>query len=122
MPALLFGLAAVPLPEASSSLGLAGITPSVSAAFPRPIPGGNPAGVQPPMQEPSAALPAHVAYSRFDTQRLAHQSLVHQDRARPGVVAEWQPGLKTALRGIVFHPEIKNEMREVFSRSLCGLS
>ena len=98
-------LGAGPLPGAGPSPGLAMVALSGSAAAADPVPAGIPAGVQTPTQAPSAAVPAPTQ-SRFGTQRLPYQSLVHQDRDRPGVIAEWQPTLQTALRGFVFHPDI----------------
>ena len=83
------------------------VAPDVSAALPGPASGAALASRQPPAQEPSTALSGPVTQSRVGTQRLAYQSLVHQDRDRPGVVAAWQPGVQTALRGFVFNPEIK---------------
>ena len=99
-------LAAGPLPGAGPSPGTAMVATSVSAAVADPAPAGIPAGVQAPVQAPPVAVPAPATKSRVGTQRLAYQSLVHHDRDRPGVVAEWQPGLSTALRGFVFHPDI----------------
>jgi len=112
IPALVLSLAAGPLPGAGPSPDEAFGVPRVSPTLPGAGASGVPVGVQPPVQEISVAMPAAATQSRFGTQRLAYQSLIHQDRERPGAVAEWQPGSQTSLRGFVFHPEIKHGPQE----------
>jgi len=115
IPALFLSLAAGPLPGSGPSPGAAVVVPSVPSA----LPGTGSSEVLPAAQ-------AAVTQARFGTQKLAYESLVHQDRDRPGAVAEWQPGSQTALRGFVFHPEIKSGPQEpeespAFEQQLFGV-
>jgi len=58
--------------------------------------------------ERSGRMQGIPTQTRFGTQKLAYQSLIHLDQDRPGVVAEWRPGLQTDVRGFVFHPDIRD--------------
>ena len=107
IPALALSLAAGPLPGAGPSPGTAIVAASVSAAFPDREPGGVPAGAGPPAGDLPLAGAAPATQSRFGIQRLAYQSLIHREQDRPGLVAERQLGLQTALRGFLFHPAMK---------------
>lgn len=117
LTALFLSLAVGPPLGAGSSQGTVGGVPGElgahSGAGSQMLPAAEPL----PRQESSAFTPGAATQTRFGTQNLAYQSLIHRDRARPGVISEWQPHSQTAMRGFVFHPEIKEARSEAAKSS-----